>query len=971
MQFLQSLCEKLNYPGDSGFLQASSGFSQAIGAIHSLSAAATAVNLHSCFGVWEQGFNGSAQARFVPLVYLTDASDVAEARRIHRWVWSQGVVPWLVIASPNEVFVCPGFDFAPEGRWERLVRRVALPKSTQSLQQSCLADFTAIKLKSSVRWRDFSHQASGAVDKRLLIALNDLHQVISSDEHGALTPGVTNLLIGRIFYTFLLFDRELIPLSWSPSVLRNSTSMPGRSSMSIPLAEFWLLQDRIDDAFNGGVFQIDDKQRRKISQDQLDLAVGFIRGGRSLQGGGVQSDLFDIDLTALQVETLSAVYEEFLRNEAPAGARGDGVVYTPSFLVDFVVNRVDDELELDASSKILDPTAGSGVFLVACYRRIVERTLAERGLSSLPMEELRKILQSSIYGVEKSASAAAVTAFSLYLNLLEYCSEEEVRAVVHHGKRPRVFPPLLGKNILVKDFFSPGHHFPNVQFTAAVGNPPWRPIDAVSSYGPILARHPIDGDEAAEQIVWEMLTEYVVEGGMLAMVMPSKSFASPSAKLFATQLGSCFHVKAVVNLSHWRRHLFENAVQPAALLFVSQKAVTHSSRTFFYAPPLWGQPFKPAAMWTLAVDRADMFSLPSTFAFSGPENTFDAYMLRPLERAVKSRLKRGGEGRAAITLAQLLIDLDLKTAGGSTAKRTGLDVEELCSPKDLLPRRAAGAERSFFVLEKHDKALSVARLSECNETHVAKFRGERLFVPRSMQYAALLDFPLAANSSLNVIHWEHEEEHPQFKDARRYILTRLGRFLVSDVARYQFALFGQLWQIDRTRIETRDLLKIITPPKEFFVEEIGAVDEKSILAAMGALDISEPMHDYLNTRAQFENGISPPDANHADSCVPQDYLQVLTATLKGSFGSLVQGCKEESVGETEICVRINFEEALPKPLNFLSSDSQFQYFESTRVTWSAGERHMLLSKPNGNLYFTMERAYADALRVSNILLSTP
>lgn len=31
---------------------------------------------------------------------------------------------------------------------------------------------------------------------------------------------------------------------------------------------------------------------------------------------------------------------------------------------------------------------------------------------------------------------------------------------------------------------------------------------------------------------------------------------------------------------------------------------------------------------------------------------------------------------------------------------------------------------------------------------------------------------------------------------------------------------------------------------------------------------------------------------------------------------------------------------------------------------------MLLSKPNGQLYFTMERAYADALRVTNLLLST-
>ncbi|CAJ3005088.1 type I restriction-modification system, M subunit [Burkholderia pseudomallei] len=965
-QQLQSLCEQLGYPGGRGFLQAPSEFGQAIGAIHTLNAAASAIDLQACFGVWEHGFHQHAPARFVPLVYLLEASSLAEARRIHRWVWSQGVVPWLMIVIPGSILICPGFDFAPEQEWDEIIQRISTPLSEQGLALSALGDFAAIKLKSSVRWRDFSRQASGAVDKHLLDALNALHKLVSGDAgNGSLDPHVTNFLVGRIFYTFLLIDRELIPLAWSPSIEQHTQADGGRKPLSIPLAEFWALQDRIDDVFNGGVFQIAADKRQSISQERLDLAISFIRSGASLEGGGQQAALFDIDLTALQVETLSAVYEEFLRNEAPDGVKKDGVVYTPSFLVDFVVNRLDDEMKLNTESKVLDPTAGSGVFLVAAFRRIVERTLASRNLQSLPMEELRSILQNSIFGIEKSSSAAAVTAFSLYLNLLEYCSEDELLAAVHHGRRPRVFPALLDKNILVRDFFSSTNHFPSIRFTAALGNPPWKPITDVSEYAGSIQRYAVDGDEAAEQIVWQLLQSYLMPGGMLAMVMPSKSFASPSAKTFATSLGQTFHVKAIVNLSHWRRHLFANAVQPAALLFVANAPVGHSSRTYFYAPMLWNQPFRPQAMWTLAVDRAEIFPLPSIFAFAEPENTFDAYMLRPLERAVKARLRHGVQSATSTTLAGLLKDLGLKTAGGSTENRTNLHKSELCSPKDF------SAPQRFFAPHSHEKALSLERLSQCNPIHIPKFSGVRLIVPRSLSYAVLVDFPLAVNTSLNVIHWPDAGDASRTTQSkRRTILTRLGHFLMSDVARYQFALFGQLWQIDRTRIETRDLLRIATPPAAFFESGDDDMSDEAILAAMNASDIREPMYDYMDNRAQFENGMCPPAANSPTTIVPDEYLSVLGATLRENFGDLVRRCRSESLSGTGVQVRIEFSEQLPAANIDLNNSESFQYFESTHVSWTKGERHMLLSKPNGQLYFTMERAYADALRVTNLLLST-
>jgi N-6 DNA Methylase len=775
-------------------------------------------------------------------------------------------------------------------------------------------------------------------------------------------------LVGRLFYTFLLFDRKLIPDTWSPAFKNANEQSDSRSPLIIPLKEFWSLQDRIDDIFNGSVFPIEPDERRITTQAQLDLAISFIHSGTTLNGGGEQSALFDIDLTALQVETLSAVYEAFLRNESPAQMRNDGVVYTPSFLVDFVINRLDDEMTLDENSKILDPTAGSGVFLVAAFRRIIERTLAKRMRTNLPMLELQNILTDCIFGIEKSASAAAVTTFSLYLNLLEYCDPSELKRAVNEKRRPRVFPKLIDTNILVKDFFLPPGHFSDLKFTSVVGNPPWKPINDVSKYSEEIKKFPVDGNEAAEQIVWETLTNYLKPNGMLAMVMPSKSFASPSAKTFANSLGRTFHIKAIVNLSHWRRHLFANAVQPAALLFASNSPLTNSSRTLFYAPSLWTQPFTPKAMWTLTVDRSDVSSLPSLYVFQSAESAFDAYSLKPIDRAVKNRFKHGVATKNASTLGDTLLELGLRITGGSTPRRTNLQASEICTSEDFSLARDPNRQR-FLHLSNHPKKLSQERLFACHEVHTKKFSDIRLIVPRTLQYVRLLDFPLAVNSSLNIIFWQNQEDQNFSSKLRLRILSRLGQFLTSDLARYQFALFGQLWQIDKTRIEINDILKIATPGSDFFLrKEVLPLSNENFLSAMHAEDVIEPMRDYLKNRAQFENGISPEHVNLVADAVLSDYLTVLESTLKASLGPLLLKSCVEKLDATSVLFNINVKEPLPIPPGTSFSNSIFQFHESTQVSWEHGEKQISIKKPNGSLYLTLDRAYADALMICNLLL---
>ena len=70
--------------------------------------------------------------------------------------------------------------------------------------------------------------------------------------------------------------------------------------------------------------------------------------------------------------------------------------------------------------KVLDPSCGSGAFLVQCYRRIIEQD--EEFAPGQPMQpaRLRDLLKSHIFGIDRDGDACRVAELSLSLTLLDY-----------------------------------------------------------------------------------------------------------------------------------------------------------------------------------------------------------------------------------------------------------------------------------------------------------------------------------------------------------------------------------------------------------------------------------------------------------------------------------------------------------------------------------------------------------------------
>lgn len=143
------------------------------------------------------------------------------------------------------------------------------------------------------------------------------------------------------------------------------------------------------------------------------------------------------------VETVAQSYEQCLAScEQGARRKSDGVFYTPVPIADRLLAHTLDariaksSYEALASMRVLDPSCGSGVFLVGAYRRLLGAHLAHwkkrpagaregrvvrvRGAWRLTWAARLDILQASIHGADLDAHALELARFSLLLEALEH-----------------------------------------------------------------------------------------------------------------------------------------------------------------------------------------------------------------------------------------------------------------------------------------------------------------------------------------------------------------------------------------------------------------------------------------------------------------------------------------------------------------------------------------------------------------------
>src|SRR5690606_7760030 len=149
-----------------------------------------------------------------------------------------------------------------------------------------------------------------------------------------------------------------------------------------------------------------------------------------------QSRLWPYNFDVIPIEFISSIYEEFFHADRKNQEEAKGTHYTPPNMVRFLLDQVLPVSTYDKHPTILDPSCGSGIFLVEAFRRIIAfHNLIPN--SRLKVRDLQRILRNYIFGVDKNKEAVRVAAFSLYLTMLDYLEPKSIWQEGH------IFPQLI------------------------------------------------------------------------------------------------------------------------------------------------------------------------------------------------------------------------------------------------------------------------------------------------------------------------------------------------------------------------------------------------------------------------------------------------------------------------------------------------------------------------------------------------
>lgn len=943
---------------------------------------------------------------FTPIVYLAIAEDTASAKELHRLVWSQGVVPHLLIATPAGLEVRRGL--APPPTQPTVISWSKIGTSTGELPVE-LTSLTAISLRSSIVWRDFAIDRASRVDKALLDGIVQLSHTVQQ-ENLALERSVIHAVIGRFMYFYILLDRGIIDDQWvadlhsdhgTPLCPTVSAAMHAKDGYAVwPAAEVWALFDQIDAVMNGAIFPVTNAQRVAVGGDTLHLVHRVIRHGDQVGPGGRQLSFLDVSFGTLRTETISAIYELFLALESEDEKSDDGAFYTPPFLVDYVLDEIDRVKPFGRSSRVLDPAAGSGIFLVGAFRRMLERTLPEGKWTARHFMSSRKLLENGIFGIERNAQAANVCRFSLYLTLLDYISGFNIVALAKMARGTRVFPPLA-ENVLSRDVFEVPGEGPKAigRFTHVVGNPPWgsfgdsasrtneqrseerqekitQSMTAASQFNSTLdgKAFPVANKRLSELFIWKIKRDLLAPDGALGILISTRSFVSRSASAFPSAMASQFQLFGIANLSHFRYRLFAEARSPTIAVFALNSAPDPMDKVWVYAPLLSSQPIgEKGHLWSIIVNSSDVETHRLRDLTKTPDGWFDHLILRPLDRRYARHLQAWTD-RTSQSLGDFLQHFGLRMLRGGSPQQTGLP-SELLLKADY--RQVLGLDGFGPGSYRHDQ-LSRHALSG----HYAKlFSGNVLLIPRSMNDVVYVKEPVGFSSTFNAIYYTQREAGP----GEQKLLAAMASYLMSDVAHYFYALVGKSWILDHARLEKHDLQTVPFPVKgtdDPALETLSNDDQTAITALIAermGLDRSfvAAVQEYKNFRSGYEDSQLPASSLQAPSSAEIGrYKAMLDEQLSQAFGSksetvvnIDEAAKSERFARIAVSVGRKGTQ-LASGAHALPQDSAGlgQFNPYSVITFYRAENIVAVTKPWTHVAWTIEQAFTDARGISAAIL---
>jgi len=587
------------------------------------------------FGIDSVYFNTDEIGNNFPAIFLKkvisfDEETLQAIADTHKKIWNYKKILFLYVYSDVEIRIynCTerpliitkeSFDYE-KGLQDIEIKKYNFSDKKQLEELNKL--FSRISIDTGIIWtleeakfiRDkINHQRR--VDKYLVESLINTAQQLEKE---GLDINFIHKIILRSLFLLYLEDRKATDRNFYGRIKKNATSY--FDILDDVNATYDLFKE-LEEHFNGNVFTLEDNE--KISVEQLNLIKKcFISGNDNTP----QTKLFEywrlFDFSIIQIELLSEIYENFLSKTDPELKRRTGTYYTPPALVEFILNEKlpINNNEKKYNVKILDPSCGSGIFLVESFKRLVKRYENQHNKKLTDFDKLKELLTDNIFGIELNSQAIKVAAFSLYLALVDNLDPKTLWQNKKHRLPNLINNPndkslkAQGKNLFCRDTIDTNKEIEDIKFDLVVGNPPFGTTELSKSI-----RNYCDKHNFAKEMVLPFLHKATTfaPNGEIALIFNTKVLTNTGGTYqnFRKWLFNDCYVEKVYNFSILRKakknfggQLFGEATGPISIvLYQKEQPEKPSNKIAYYAPKTY---IKSNIIEGLSIDFTDLKYLP-------------------------------------------------------------------------------------------------------------------------------------------------------------------------------------------------------------------------------------------------------------------------------------------------------------------------------------------------------------------------
>jgi len=479
------------------------------------------------------------------------------------------------------------------------VLKGSFDKFAQSRRQKGTAEVDVAFLAEIEKWRDMLARN---------IALRNPHLT------GRQLNFAVQATIDRIIFLRMCEDRGIESYAGLQSIL------PG-DRIYQRLCERFETADRL---YNSGLFHFEAEKGRTTPPDELTPALNIDDKDLKYILQSLYYPQCPYEFSVLPPEILGNVYEQFLGKvitltsghrarieEKPEVKKAGGVYYTPSYIVDYIVQNTVGKLiegrtpRQVADLRILDPACGSGSFLLGAYTRLLDwhrdwytdndpESWARRKKPPirqidtplgpawvLTVAEKKRILLNNIFGVDIDSQAVEVTKLSLLLKVLEGETAETLgstRKLFHERALPDLGDNIkCGNSLIAPDFFDTldpktitddlrekvnafdwKTEFPGIfkrkdpGFDAVIGNPPYLFITEVEDrfrrYFERRYTVITYRFDLYGAFVEKSVRELLGKGGLFGFIIPHTLLSNDSFRSLRQLLAEHAHIHQVVDI---------------------------------------------------------------------------------------------------------------------------------------------------------------------------------------------------------------------------------------------------------------------------------------------------------------------------------------------------------------------------------------------------------------------------------------